>query len=141
MKAEFKSKLVVLFDRAIEDAANSGCEILYFKLDSEEENKMLRDYIDLQGMYVNGIDYDYEGVLIKEYAADASKFYKRLPTKVIDGTLYYLIEHCRSAMSDKEYYLNGFDQLVRDFCTTLSEEEITEFSQIVIGRVYAKQGD
>ncbi len=69
MRAIFKSKLIIEFDRAIRDAKDSECEISFFELESEEENKQLRAYVNLQDAYNAADDYDYDGILVKEYVA------------------------------------------------------------------------
>lgn len=147
MRVVLKSKLVINFDRAIKAAADSGCEIICFKLESETENKMMRDYISLQSGYIDWCDYDYEGILVREYVADNKPDIaddhlftrvKGLPTKEIDGTLYYLIEPSTGGISNKEHWLHDFDQMVRHFCTILSEDEMIRYSKEVISKVYAK---
>ncbi len=69
MIAIFKSKLLMKFDKAIKDAKVSGCEIVCFELESEEENQLFISWINMTDGYVVGVDYDYEGVLVREFSA------------------------------------------------------------------------
>jgi len=71
MLAVFKNKLVVKFDQALQDAKDSDCHIVCFKLESEEENMMLHAYHDLCDVgWLSkdpGIKFEYQNVVIHEF--------------------------------------------------------------------------
>ena len=70
MIAVFKNKLFVKFDKAIKDAEVSGCEIVCFKLESEEENQLFQKWMNMTSGYMVGVDYDYEGILVREFSSE-----------------------------------------------------------------------
>ncbi len=70
MRAIVKNKLLVKFDKAINDARDCDNEILEFRLESETENRMLRKWMEISTGYNEADTYDYEGIPVREYEGE-----------------------------------------------------------------------